>query len=341
MKIVFFHRAPSKIHFSIESLFEFIRTSLDNSNFKPYIWTSLWPSQGIVSRLKMIFDARKNQGDINHITGDIHFIALGLKKKKTILTIHDLGILNNTKNFFYRWILKTFWITLPARRVTKITVVSEATKKDLLKIVNIPSSKIRVIGNFINKSFAPSKKKFNNISPGILHIGSAYNKNLDRLIESLNGLNCKLTIIGYPSKHQKKRLIELNINHEILANLSKTELIQQYQKTDILSFISLLEGFGLPILEAQATGRPVITSNISSMPEVAGDAACYVNPYDVKSIRQGIQKVINDFQYRESLIKKGFENVKRFSLENVVKQYEKLYQEVYESSKKKTKKTNN
>jgi glycosyltransferase involved in cell wall biosynthesis len=84
----------------------------------------------------------------------------------------------------------------------------------------------------------------------------------------------------------------------------------------------------MPILEAQATGRPVITSNLSSMPEVAGDGACLVNPYDVNSIKEGIQKVISDNHYRQQLITNGLKNVKRFNPKTVAGQYESLYKKL-------------
>ena len=98
---------------------------------------------------------------------------------------------------------------------------------------------------------------------------------------------------------------------------------------DLLVFVSTYEGFGLPILEAQATGRPVITSNVLSMPEVAGDSACLVDPFDVSSIRKGILKVINDPAYREKLIKRGFENVKRFQPDKIAEQYADIYRGLF------------
>jgi len=333
MLITFFHRRPSNIHFSLEKLFDDIRNNLPLrvSNKK---WVSPYYSKGLFPRLKITWDARKNQGDVNHITGDIHFIALGLKKNKTILTIHDLGILKNTSNPLSRWILKTFWITLPVKFVKIVTVVSEATKQELLKATNVSPDKIRVIGNFIPDSFKPSPQKFNQTQPRILHIGSAYNKNLNRLTEALKGISCKLIIIGFPTEEQKELLSNYQIQHEIYSRLTENELIEQYQLCDMLSFASLLEGFGLPILEAQAIGRPVLTSNISSMPEVAGNGACLVEPHNINSIREGILMIINDANYRNELIKAGFENVKRFSLQEVTNQYTSLYQEIFNSSHK-------
>lgn len=104
--------------------------------------------------------------------------------------------------------------------------------------------------------------------------------------------------------------------------------MQAYQECDLLCFVSTIEGFGLPILEARAVGRPVLTSNLSAMPEVAGDAACFTNPFDINAIRQSILLVISDVAYRNKLIEKGYENVKRFSLEKTVTGYAQVYSDL-------------
>jgi glycosyltransferase involved in cell wall biosynthesis len=102
----------------------------------------------------------------------------------------------------------------------------------------------------------------------------------------------------------------------------------QYRMADIVCFASLYEGFGLPILEAQATGRPVVTSDRCSMPYVAGGAALLVNPESVDSIRSGIQSLIDNAQLREQLIVQGLENVKRFRISTMCEKYAELYQRV-------------
>src|SRR5690554_1888642 len=270
MKVTFFHRKPTNIHFSIEFLFDQIRREIQSKNLETLKWIAPYYSTGFINRLKIILNAHKNQGDINHITGDINFIAFGLNKKRTILTIHDIGIINSEKATLAKWMLKTIWITLPIRRVSLVTVVSEETKKELIKATKIPANKIRVIGNIIPRSFVYSPKELNTSLPRILHIGSAPNKNLDRLIEGIQDITCQLIIIGYPTENQLYKLKQFKINYQIYSGLSQDELIQQYQLCDVLAFVSTLEGFGLPILEAQAIGRPIVTSNTSSMPEVAG-----------------------------------------------------------------------
>jgi glycosyltransferase involved in cell wall biosynthesis len=115
-------------------------------------------------------------------------------------------------------------------------------------------------------------------------------------------------------------------SYELASSLSFEELIQKYRQADVLMLCSTLEGFGMPIIEAQAIGRAVITSNCSSMPEVAGDGALLVDPLSVKSMREGLRKLISDSDLREKLIQKGFENVKRFDPKNISDKYFDLYQ---------------
>lgn len=105
-------------------------------------------------------------------------------------------------------------------------------------------------------------------------------------------------------------------------------MISLYSKADILFFASLQEGFGLPILEAQGMGLPLITSNLSPMKEVAGDGAFLVNPYNINEIRKAIQSIMNNPQLRDELTSKGYENVAKYMIENVAKQYEELYDSI-------------
>jgi glycosyltransferase involved in cell wall biosynthesis len=101
-----------------------------------------------------------------------------------------------------------------------------------------------------------------------------------------------------------------------------------YRKADLVSFVSTYEGFGLPIIEAQATGRPVLTSGLHSMPEVAGDGAWFVDPFDVESIRSGFRALLGERTLRERLVAAGLRNVKRFDPRTVARQYSDLYREV-------------
>lgn len=332
MKVVFFHRKKVSGNFSIENLFEQIRNHLP-SFIKIGVCEAKWQSQGLINRLRIGVQAMMNQGDINHVTGDIHFATLFLRKKKTILTVHDLGFMHN-RSRFGGMLLKWFWIILPIRAAARITVVSEATKKELLTYVKIDSARISVIYNPIANHFTTMPREFNRENPVILQIGTKANKNLARLIRALNGVPCQLVIVGELTKEILGELHQNNIRFSNSIDLSDEEIIERYYSCDIVSFVSTNEGFGLPIIEANAVGRVVVTGNISSMPEIAGDAAEFVDPYDILSIREGFVKVINDGDHRERLIRNGFQNAKRFDIHETVKQYVSIYDSMLNENRK-------
>jgi glycosyltransferase involved in cell wall biosynthesis len=327
MKVVFFQRKRSDFFFSIEDLFERIRGKLPSSTIS-VVKEMRFQSVGLFNRLYACVDSMFSQGDINHITGDIYFIAPFLVKRKTILTIHDLGFLYSHKGIS-RLILRWFWVQLPAHSVAAITTVSEATKKDLLKYVSISPDKVKVIYNPISPFFSKREKEFNSQNPVILQIGVTPNKNIPRLIEAIQSIPCRLYVLGGLTNEYRKKLEEFAIDFTEFKNLTVKGVVDLYASSDIVSFVSTVEGFGLPIVEANAVGRVVITSNISSMPEVAAGAAHLVDPFDVTSIREGILKVINDPPYRKRLIEKGYINTGRFNLSNIVNQYNGLYNDLF------------
>jgi glycosyltransferase involved in cell wall biosynthesis len=118
------------------------------------------------------------------------------------------------------------------------------------------------------------------------------------------------------------------IDYENYVGLSRQELVAQYADADLLLFASTYEGFGLPIVEAQAVGRPVVTSNILPMPEVAGDGAYFVDPFDVASIRAGVLHVVDNAEQRNRLVEAGLRNVERFRIAAVARKYAELYREI-------------
>lgn len=328
MKVTFFHRKPFNNYFSIENLFAEIRKALKNQ-ISSIVAVSPYPSTGIFNRLKNLWIARRQQSQVNHITGDINYIALALKGSKTVLTIHDCGYMQ-TGNWFRRTFLHWFWIILPVRRVAVVTTISEASKKELLQYVRCPEGKIKVVHNFISERYQYHPQPFNKEKPVVLHIGTKYNKNLPRLIAALEGIPCLLDIVGTLSEDQKRLLEKYQIDYRNAANISNEEMVDKYKSCDLLSFVSTHEGFGLPIIEANATGRAVLTSKLSSMPEIAADAALLVDPYNIEEIRTGVLRLIEDDQLRQDLIEKGLKNVARFRLKKIAEDYFNIYTSIAE-----------
>ncbi len=326
MHLSLFYRYPDPDFHSIENIFNTLAGYLSKDITVKKVYAP-YKSIGFINRLKIAFHARKNQGDINHITGFNHFIAPFLKKNKTILTIHDVGSIKYG-NFLKTWLLKLFWFTIPVKSVAYITVISEFTKQELIKYTSVDEKKIRIIPNCVSPKFQYHEKKFNRRKPVILHIGTKTNKNLLRLIQALKFINSKLIIVGKLNNQQKALLKTNNIEYKNYFNISDNELIDLYEKADIVSFVSSYEGFGMPVIEANAVGRVVLTSNIEPMNTVAANAACKVNPYSVKDIREAIQNIIKDDKLRNNLIQNGLENVKKYRPENIAKQYLDIYNEL-------------
>ena len=167
MKVVFFHRKKLQGAYSIEALFENVRKALP-SDVTYSVKELSFISQGFFKRLYILLESALHQGDINHITGDVHFITLLLRKKRTVLTIHDIGFMSHPRAF-ERFLLKWFWLILPVRRSAAVTVVSKATKEALRKYFKGDSRlKIHVIPNPIGDEFVRMESKFNDKEPVIL-----------------------------------------------------------------------------------------------------------------------------------------------------------------------------
>ncbi|MCD4726337.1 MAG: glycosyltransferase family 4 protein [Pirellulales bacterium] len=326
MQVTFYHRRPQKTNFSIERLFADVRTAMPEEVVAK-VAVSRFPSRGIWGRVYNIVEAAFRQGDVNHITGDVHFLTFLLCRKNTLLTIHDMVSAYRLSGLRRRVFL-FFWYWLPIRRSALITVISQSTKDDLLRHINVDPQKLRVVYNPVSAAFQPAPREFNDAKPVVLLIGTGQNKNVERVVEALNNVPCHLRLIGKLNAGQEAVLRKYGVEYSVTANISDEKVVEEYQRCDMLVFASTYEGFGLPIAEAQATGRPVVTSNIMSMPEVAGDAACLVDPLDVADIREGILKVINDPVYRGELVRRGFENAKQFQPEQIANEYLNLYREL-------------
>ncbi len=274
----------------------------------------------------------QNKGRINHISGDIQYVALTLGRN-TLLTIHDVQSILNHPNSLKRFFLYLFWFRIPAMICKKISFISTFSRDEFLthfpsyksKTVVVPNPAPKIPEEVMNykKSFVRDSK----FDLEILQVGTKWNKNLENVIEAINGQNYKLNIVGKLSDSQKDKLDKLGVSYQNYVDLPYIDLLKLYASCDIVTFISLYEGFGMPILEAQSIGVPVIVSNRCAMPEITGEGGLIVDPTSVEAIREAIKRLEN-VQLRMELIEKGRSNVSRFSVEKIYRQYESLYAEV-------------
>jgi glycosyltransferase involved in cell wall biosynthesis len=322
-KTVIYIKRKSQLKYkSIESLFSSIINEVSKSYKTELVYTK-YAGGSPTTIVKNVFTFKNIEKSIVHITGDVHYMAL-VTRKKSVLTIHDVGSALNG-SFVKQLYTKLFWFWLPALCVDYITVISEFTKRELSQIIPFVRHKIKVIPNPVNKAFCAMPYLFNSDQPTILCVGTKPNKNLERVIEAVAAISCRLHIIGVLSKAQLALLERYKVCYNNSVNLSQEAVVQAYQACDMVCFPSTYEGFGMPIIEGQAVGRPVITSNFGAMLEVAADSTGLIDPFDVASIRDEIKRVISDAAYRENLVQKGFKNIERFQLETVAKEYITIY----------------
>ena len=329
MNINYYYR-NKKTGFSIGVVFDTIVNEIGKNNqvirtFLPY------PNATISSILKNGWFAKSEEKDnyINHITGDVHYLLWFLRRRKTIVTVHDIMYY-----YYLKGIKKKIWKLLyitPLKRAAHVTFISDFAYKQVSEVINLDMKKVHIIPNPVDSSFTYSPKEFNIKKPIILHIGTLERKNLERTIEALDGIDCHLRIIG----ELKEQTIDLLKRHHIEysngMNLTHEEIVTEYRNADIINFPSLFEGFGMPIIEGQATGRIVITSNFSPMKEVAGNGAILINPHSVEDIRNAYLSVIQNKSIREHLINEGLKNIENYKVGKVVQQYTDLYKKTYEN----------
>ncbi len=291
---------------------------------KPYSVAEQWRIPMAVARAR---------ADLLH---EPHYVLPPLTRCRTVVTIHDCihlrfpEYLPGKAAFFYAHTM----MRLAARKADRVLTVSEASKRDILHYTGVPADKVTVIHNGLDARFAAApdaaaidrvRQRFQLDHPFVLYVGNIKpHKNLERLIAAFaaarpagpDGL--KLVVIGdetsnYPSVRQAVHRHRLDKHVRFFGFLPAPTLVVFYRLAQAFVFPSLYEGFGLPPLEAMANETPVVTSNVSSLPEVAGDAALLVDPYDVASIADGILRAVTDEPLRQTLIARGRERARHFS----------------------------
>lgn len=323
LDVVQFERKPIADYHSIEKLFQALRRKLlPHADIRAEVCPHV--SRALLPRWRNLRWAKRVASRVNHITGDVHYLALALDGKRTVLTVHDCVALRNSSGL-KRLALKKLYFDWPVSRASVVTTISQTTKDELVRVTGCSPQKIRVIPDCVSDVFKHDPREFNPM-PTVLMIGTLPHKNLERTLEALTEIPCRLHVIGRLSEQQRRLLADFEHANEF--DLTSAQMAQAYRDCDIVCFASLYEGFGMPILEAQATGRVVLTSNLSSMPEVAGGGACLVDPNDVQSIREGLERIINEPEYRTELIERGRHNVAQYTAERVAEMYAEIYREL-------------
>jgi glycosyltransferase involved in cell wall biosynthesis len=328
IKVSLFMRAPRPgVSYSIERLFDSIVSALPVDRFEVTRRVCPFKSKGLIRRLALIIWAACNQGDVNHVTGDVNFLGLLLRRSRTLLTIHDSASMRRLTGW-RRWCYKVAWLQLPVWRAARVTVISERTLEETASYLDIDRARFSVIPNCVPQGMSADGRPFVDSRPRFLAVGTGENKNLPRIIEALAGLPCVLVIVGELSESHRKLLAQCAVEAENHVELDNASMADQYRRADAVVFVSTYEGFGLPILEAQSVGRPIVTSRRSPMQEVAGPGACLVDPESVDEIRAALLRITHDPAHRAALVHAGFENVKSYSPELVARQYASVYEEL-------------
>jgi len=298
---------------------------------------------GVKEQIKFPYN-RINKGSILHCP---HYNIPILYNGKLIVTIHDITHILFPEYLPNKlaWYYSKFMITLATKKADKILTVSKNTKKDLVKYFNINPRKVIVTYNGISESFKIvdklyykylyDKYKIKQHKKIILYVGNKKpHKNLETLLKAFYKSKFKknslLIFVGKDFDNYKNLNIlsrKLKLDDYIIHTgiITDKELVYFYNLADLFVFPSLYEGFGLPPLEAMACGTPVVSSNTSSMPEILGDAAYFVNPKSVDELKNAIDEVLDNYELRDKLIKKGLERVKLFTWDRCINRTRKIF----------------
>ena len=317
-------------------------------NFRTVLEPS--PNYSVREQIHVPWLLHRERPDVFHAP---HYVLPPAVGCRSLVTIHDCihlvfpQYLPNRAAYVYA--KASMWSA--ARRSNRILTVSEASKRDIIRFLNVPPEKIVVVHNAIDERFrvTPSEEAIARVRERyqldhrfVLYVGNIKpHKNLVRLIEAFDRLRkcgfdeLTLLIIGdeiskLPALRRAVHSHKLHKHVRFLGYLPDETLAVLYRLAVVFVFPSLSEGFGLPPIEAMACGAPVVTSNVSSLPEVTGGAAVLVDPYDVESIADGIARVLNNPALREELRVKGIARALDFSWERSVARTREIYQEVAE-----------
>ena len=322
-------------HFSVENHLDAIRKYLTRE-LQYAIVECKFESRGIWRKVLNGLVARQYSADLRHVTGDVNYLGLFLPTNGTIQTILDCRGLYQ-KRWLKRKLIEYLWIRLPLARCQTAIAISQQVKDEIESVVGITRYDIRVIPLAIHEEFRYGNREYRWDLPRIVMVGTAPNKNLPRTLSAIreSQVLCEVTLCGDTNPETREVINHSGLRVRHLTGLSAAEMASIYRQAEILLYVSLYEGFGMPIPEAQTCGTVVITSNVEPMLTVAGPAgAAFVNPESELQITAAIQRVVTDQTYRDRLIRVGRENAERYTAKQVADQYSALYLELMEKNGK-------
>ena len=273
-------------------------------------------------------------------------------KLRKVVTVHDLSFLEHPEYAvpsLAAYLQKVVPEAVAAADV--VAAVSQATGRSLIEHFQTPREKITVVPNGVAPYYrritdavilGATRHKFGLRHPLVLGVGTLEpRKNHLGLIKAFSQAQKKkkgpamLALAGgkgWLYEETRQVVAELRLEHKVrfLGRVSDLELITLYSMADVFAFPSFFEGFGIPPLEAMACGAPVITSNTSSLPEVVGDAALLVDPYDVNALAHAIMRLLEDTALREELRQKGYQRAQRYSWSASASKMLSVYQKLYD-----------
>lgn len=246
------------------------------------------------------------------------FMPPAFSKTPFIFTVHDLMHL-----FYYSKLHKIYYeqvIAKLALKAKKIITVSHFSKSQLVEILRIPENLIKVIYNGVDDHFLKNEDEFESIRPYFLYVGNRRkNKNIPAMLTAFAKARIPNDFMFFLSGNADPELeaiiksLSIQKRVRFLGFIEEEDLPKLYKGAHATLFVSLMEGFGLPVIESMASGTPVLTSNMSSLPEIAGGAALCVDPTSIPAIQAGIEKLVNDEIFYVECIVNGLERAKEFS----------------------------
>ena len=267
-----------------------------------------------------------------------------------VFTVLDLAIIRYPQAFdpLWRWYtLVALQLALP--RAEAVIAISESTRQDVIRYIGLPSDRVRVIYCGYDKGFRPIEDrellaavrlKFGLPERFILNVGTLEpRKNVPRLLEAFQrlkseyGIPHKLVIVGERGWRYDdifRHVQQSRLEQEVIftGHVDADDLPALYCAAELLAFPSLYEGFGLPLLEAMACGCPIVTSTVSSLPEVVGNAALCVDPYDARALAEAMAVLLLQPEKRAALVDRGFERAKLFSWEHAAAETVEIYTQI-------------